>query len=76
MRREDIDPLGARLGVCGCAPAEAIPALDDQGRQADSESPDREVSKNLWHLEVKLAAPQDLDAELLGWLRDAYDFCA
>jgi hypothetical protein len=35
-----------------------------------------QVSKNRWHLEVKLAAPHDLDGELLGWLRDAYDLCA
>ena len=31
-----------------------------------------QVSKNRWHLEVKLASESDLDRELLGWLRDAY----
>lgn len=35
-----------------------------------------QVSKNRWHLEVKLTTASDLDAELLGWLRDAYELCA
>ena len=32
--------------------------------------------KNRWHLEVKLAAANQIEAELLGWLRDAYELCA
>jgi len=35
-----------------------------------------QVSKNRWHLEVKLASEKDIDGELLGWLRQAYDLCA
>ena len=35
-----------------------------------------QVSKSRWHEEVKLAAAGDIDAELLGWLRDAYELCA
>lgn len=35
-----------------------------------------QASKNRWHLELKLAAPQEIDAELLGWLREAYELCA
>ena len=31
-----------------------------------------QVSKNRYHQEVKLAAINDVDDELLGWLRDAY----
>jgi len=34
------------------------------------------VSKNRWHLDVKLADAKEIDAELLGWLRAAYDLCA
>jgi hypothetical protein len=34
-----------------------------------------QVSKNRWHLDVKLATSQDIDAELLGWLRQAYELC-
>lgn len=34
-----------------------------------------QVSKNRWHLEVKLTTAGDFDAELLSWLRDAYDLC-
>jgi hypothetical protein len=31
------------------------------------------ASANRWHLEVKLSDPADVDAELIGWLKDAYD---
>ena len=34
-----------------------------------------QVSKNRWHLEVKLVTEKDIDGVLLGWLRDAYDLC-
>jgi hypothetical protein len=32
-----------------------------------------QASANRWHLEVKLADPAEVDAELIGWLKDAYD---
>lgn len=32
-----------------------------------------QVSKNRWHLELKLTAAQEIDAELWGWLQEAYD---
>jgi hypothetical protein len=35
-----------------------------------------QVSKNRWHLEVKLSASKEIDRELIGWLREAYDLCA
>jgi hypothetical protein len=35
-----------------------------------------QVSKNRWHLDVKLAASSDIDRELLAWLRQAYEICA
>ena len=34
-----------------------------------------QTSKNRWHVDVKVAAPHDLDAELLAWLKQAYDLC-
>lgn len=35
-----------------------------------------QVSKNRWHLDVKVANIDEIDGELLGWLRQAYDLCA
>ncbi|HTT63852.1 MAG TPA: DUF5655 domain-containing protein [Bryobacteraceae bacterium] len=35
-----------------------------------------QVSRNRWHVEVKLITAQDIDAQLLGWLQQAYDLCA
>jgi len=32
-----------------------------------------QASANRWHLEIKLLRPEDVDAELTGWLREAYD---
>jgi len=32
-----------------------------------------QASANRWHLEFKLENPSDVDAELAGWLREAYD---
>jgi uncharacterized protein DUF5655 len=31
-----------------------------------------QASKNRWHLVVRLSDPAEVDAELLGWLREAY----
>jgi len=31
-----------------------------------------QVSKHRYHNEVKLARPEDVDAEIVGWLREAY----
>jgi uncharacterized protein DUF5655 len=31
-----------------------------------------QVSKNRFHNELKLTSPGEIDAELLGWLQDAY----
>jgi hypothetical protein len=32
-----------------------------------------QASANRWHLEVKLADPADVNPELIGWLKAAYD---
>ncbi len=34
-----------------------------------------QVSKSRWHHEVKISSSQELDRELLSWLREAYDLC-
>lgn len=34
-----------------------------------------QVSKNRWHEEVKIAQAVDIDTELIGWLREAYELC-
>jgi hypothetical protein len=31
-----------------------------------------QVSKNRYHNELKLTSPDEIDGELLGWLKDAY----
>src|SRR3954451_15738676 len=31
------------------------------------------ASANRWHLEVKLSDPAEVDAELIGWLKEAYE---
>ena len=31
------------------------------------------VSANRWHLEIRLDAPNQVDRELVGWLKSAYD---
>jgi hypothetical protein len=35
-----------------------------------------QVSKNRWHLEVKLSTADEIDSELLGWIREAYELGA
>jgi len=35
-----------------------------------------QVSKNRWHVDIKIAAASDIDQELIGWLRQAYELCA
>ena len=34
------------------------------------------VSANRWHNEMLLCAPAEIDAELVGWLRQAYELSA
>jgi hypothetical protein len=34
-----------------------------------------QVSKNRWHSDLKLSRAEAIDAELLGWVRQAYELC-
>ena len=34
------------------------------------------VSARRFHVHVRIASPKDIDGQLLGWLRDAYDLMA
>jgi hypothetical protein len=46
-------------------------------RRIDSEriAKAEQVSKSRWHLDLKLTSPEEVDAELLGWLKEAYELC-
>ena len=35
-----------------------------------------QVSKSRWHLDLKLTQAEHIDAELLRWIREAYEICA
>ena len=35
-----------------------------------------QVSRNRWHLDLKVTLPSEIDQELLGWVRAAYDLAA
>jgi hypothetical protein len=32
-----------------------------------------QASANRWHLQIRLTSPNDVDAELRGWLTQAYE---
>jgi uncharacterized protein DUF5655 len=32
-----------------------------------------QVSKNRWHCEVRISATTDIDREIIGWMKSAYD---
>jgi hypothetical protein len=34
-----------------------------------------QASANRWHLDVKVATAGEIDRELIGWLRGAYELC-
>ncbi len=34
-----------------------------------------QVAPNRWHVDVKITVGGDIDDELIGWLRNAYELC-
>jgi hypothetical protein len=39
---------------------------------SDRTAKTEQVSRNRWHNEIRLDSPEQVDEELLGWLREAY----
>lgn len=35
-----------------------------------------QLSKNRWYMVMKLTNAGEIDAELMGWIRESYDLCA
>lgn len=44
----------------------------EQSIKSPRVSKSEQVSKSRWHQNVKLTTPEDVDQELLGWLKEAY----
>ena len=40
--------------------------------ESDRVRAQEQVSKNRWHQDVRLTSPKDVDAEVIGWLKNAY----
>jgi hypothetical protein len=34
-----------------------------------------QVSRNRWHCEIRVGSAAEIDAELMRWMKDAYEFC-
>ena len=63
------------VGFAGVHPRKSYVILNLRtDHRIDSEriAKTEQVSKNRYHCEVKLTAPEDIDDELLSWLRQAY----
>jgi len=63
------------VGFAGVHPRKSFLYLNIR-TDAPIESPriakSEQVSKNRFHNELKLSSPDEIDAELSGWLKDAY----
>jgi len=57
-------------GSWGTAPNRRLRAAA-LNHPASFETPEQ-VSKNRFHNELKLNSPDEVDEELIGWLKDAY----
>ena len=71
--------LGRRSAFAGVHPRKAAILLVIR-TESPIESPRirklERVSANRWHNEMLLSAPSEVDAEVLGWLRQGYDLSA
>src|SRR4029450_9469613 len=62
-------------GFAGVHPRKSYIYLNlrtDRAIQSARISKTEQVSKNRYHNETKIASPDEVDAELLGWLAEAY----
>jgi hypothetical protein len=64
-----VHPSAARTTLRSSAFAGVHPRKAHLPLTAKAAVKTEQVSANRWHLDVKLAVPGDLDAELLAWLR-------
>jgi hypothetical protein len=71
--------LACRSAFAGVHPRKAAILLNIRSSRPISSDRIRKlekVSANRWHNEMLLEAPDQLDAELTGWLREAYELSA
>ena len=64
------------VGFAGVHPRKSYLLLNlrtDHAIESQRISKTEQVSKSRFHNEVKLTSPSDVDEELLGWLKDAYE---
>ena len=62
-------------GFAGVHPRKSFLYLNvrmDRPLQGERIAKSEQVSKNRYHNEVKITSPDEVDAELAGWLKDAY----
>ena len=45
----------------------------DHDIESSRVSKHEQASAHRWHLEVKLKGPEEVDSEIVGWLRDGYE---
>jgi hypothetical protein len=68
--------LARGTGFAGIHPRKSALVLNlrlDRALEGARIAKSEQVSKNRYHNEVKLTSPDDVDAELTAWLREAYD---
>ena len=62
-------------GFAGVHPRKSFLYLNvrmDRPLQGERVTKSEQVSKNRYHNEIKITSPDDVDAELVGWLKEAY----
>ena len=62
-------------GFAGIHPRKSFLYLNlrmDRPLQGERIVKSEQVSKNRYHNEVKITSPDEVDAELIGWLKEAY----
>ena len=71
--------LAHGTGFAGIHPRKTALVLNlrlDRALEGPRISKSEQVSRNRYHNEVKLTSPDDVDAELITWLREAYSLSA
>jgi len=71
--------LRSRAGFVGVHPTREgldLQIVTDHAVRAARVSKVDRVSASRFHVHVRIASPADIDAQLLGWLREAYDLMA